>query len=150
MYRVIIQQAAIDALAPKPATLRKWAKKVLQEKVKTAELTIRLVTVAEMQKLNEQYRYKKGPTNVLSFPLSLPEAVQLAIPILGDVVLCSEIINEEAKIQEKTPESHWAHMVVHGLCHLLGYDHEAEKDALKMQAVEIDLLYLLGFGNPYE
>lgn len=150
MYRVIIQQAAKDALAPTPQTLRKWAKKVLQEKVPAAELTIRIVDVTEMQALNQRFRKKSGPTNVLSFPFSLPSDIPIAEPILGDVVLCAKIINEEAHMQQKTLKSHWAHMMVHGICHLLGYDHEEERAALQMETLEIKLLQLLGFGNPYE
>lgn len=149
MYRIIIQQAASTVPSPKPALLRHWAKKVLSKQIKSAEVTIRLVTVCEMRKLNAKYRQKQGVTNILSFPFESPQDVKLKIPILGDLVICSEIVNKEAIIQNKNPDSHWAHMIVHGICHLLGYDHEEEHQAAIMESFETELLTSLGFTNPY-
>lgn len=150
MYSVIIQLAAKAKPIPKKALLRKWAETALCDNVPTAEMTLRIVDVPEMTALNSQYRHKSGPTNVLSFPFSLTEDVALDMPILGDVVICAEVVNREAKEQRKTEEAHWAHMVVHGIYHLLGYDHENDEDASIMEALEIKTLDTLGFANPYQ
>lgn len=150
MYQITIQQAAGDAPSPKSAQLRKWAKSALQRKIASAEMTIRIVTETEMTALNEKYRYKTGSTNVLSFPLDVQEDIEMEIPIIGDVVICADVVNREATEQDKTPEAHWAHMVVHGIFHLLGYDHQTMDEARVMETLETDVLSQLGFSNPYE
>ena len=150
MHSITIQFAADKELAPKAALLRKWAKSALNSKLdKAAELTIRIVDVAEMTHLNSSYRQKTGPTNVLSFPAEIPDGVELGIHLLGDIIICPAVVNQEAKEQQKTPEAHWAHMVVHGVFHLLGYDHVLDDDARVMEALEIQILNQLGFANPY-
>jgi probable rRNA maturation factor len=100
--------------------------------------------------LNSTYRQKTGPTNVLSFPFDLPEDIQLDMPILGDIVVCADVVNREAQEQHKTLDVHWAHMIIHGVFHLLGYDHETDHDAEKMERLEINVMQSLGFNNPYE
>lgn len=150
MYHIIIQQAADKNTAPKPSRLRKWAENALARKTASAEVTIRIVSIAEMTTLNKKFRYKEGPTNVLSFPFEVPEEVEVDLPILGDIVICADIVNKEANEQGKAAEAHWAHMVVHGIFHLLGYDHQTDQDANVMESLEIDILTNLGFANPYQ
>ena len=111
------------------------------------ELTIRVVEPQEIQSLNQTYRFKDKPTNVLSFPFEAPPEV--AIPLLGDLIICHEVVLLEAQQQHKTLQSHWAHMVVHGLLHLKGYDHIEDKDAEEMETLEIKIMQQLGFENPY-
>lgn len=149
MYSIIIQYATDKALAPKKSLLSKWAQQALSKKIESAELTIRIVDVEEMSSLNSMFRQKSGPTNVLSFPLTLPEDIELDITLLGDIVICADVVNREAQEQHKPRDSHWAHMVIHGVFHLLGYDHETDKDAEIMEALEIEIMQSLGFANPY-
>ena len=101
----------------------------------------------EITALNSQYRKKNRATNVLSFPYEPLPGV--AIPLLGDVVICAEVVNDEALAQGKTAEQHWAHMIVHGALHLLGYDHVDENDAQHMESMEIQILSQLGIPDPY-
>lgn len=112
------------------------------------ELTIRLVTIEESQQLNSQYRQKDKPTNVLSFPFEVPEGIELNL--LGDLVVCVSVVEQEAKEQNKALFDHWAHMIIHGCLHLLGYDHINDADADEMEALEIKILAELSISNPYE
>ncbi|EKD69858.1 MAG: hypothetical protein ACD_46C00712G0004 [uncultured bacterium] len=150
MYHITIQYAVNKELAPKAALLRQWAKKALKNQLKNAELMIRLVDTAEMTALNSTYRHKNKPTNVLSFPFELPSGVLLDTPILGDIVVCAEVVNREAAEQHKTNHAHWAHMIVHGVFHLLGHDHIDDHEAEIMESHEIKIMRALGFPNPYE
>ena len=102
----------------------------------------------EGAELNEAYRRKQGPTNVLSFPFEAPPGVELSL--LGDIVVCAPVVAREAGEQGKILESHWAHMVVHGCLHLLGYDHMEPVEAEAMEALETEILGGLGYPNPYE
>lgn len=110
--------------------------------------SLQIVTAGEMQQLNREYRQRDKPTNVLSFPMALPQEVGLNL--LGDLALCAQVIADEARQQGKSVDAHWAHMIVHGLLHLQGYDHIDEKDARQMEAMEIRILQQLGFDNPYQ
>lgn len=148
-YDITIQHAADKTLVPANALLRHYAKAALQRKLSDAELNIRIVGLSEMTELNTTYRQKKGPTNILSFPFDAPPDIDFEIPILGDLVICADVVNQEALEQNKTKEAHWAHMVVHGVLHLLGYDHENDQDAEKMESLEITILETLNFPNPY-
>lgn len=113
-----------------------------------SEVTICIVDKKESSKLNWNYRSKKGPTNVLSFSYSpIPNVPNDS---LGDLVMCAKLIAEEAKEQKKTLESHWAHLTIHGILHLLGYDHNNKKEAKIMEQMEIQILQNLGFSDPYE
>lgn len=112
------------------------------------KLTVRLVTEAEMSELNLQYRHKQGPTNVLSFPFEDPPGVNSGI--LGDIVICAPVVKREATEQNKTETSHWAHMVIHGVMHLQGYDHANERDAQIMEQRETRAMIDLGFPTPYQ
>lgn len=109
--------------------------------------SLQIVSSNEMQELNRDYRSKDKPTNVLSFPMEVPDEV--GINILGDLALCGDVIALEANQQSKTVESHWAHMVVHGMLHLQGYDHMDDGDAELMESKEIEIMKKLGFENPY-
>ncbi len=114
----------------------------------TAELHVRIVDLAESQQLNNQYRHKDKPTNVLSFPAHIP--AHIPINLLGDLAICAPVVCAEAERDGKLIEAHWAHMLVHGSLHLLGYDHEEEQQANIMEALEISILQSLGFVNPYQ
>lgn len=148
MYDITIQRVIAAQSLPSAIKFKRWVKTVLKNKIPSAELTIRIVDKNEMTELNSTYRHKKKPTNVLSFPFDMPEECEETL-ILGDIVICADVIREEAMAQDKTLEAHWAHMVVHGTLHLLGYDHENNDDAEKMEAEEINILKTLGFSNPY-
>jgi probable rRNA maturation factor len=150
MYQITVQRATRKGFAPTTAQLRQWATQALKQKTTTAEITIRIVTEKEMTVLNATYRQKNKSTNVLSFPFDMPHDVKMDIPLLGDIVICTDVVNQEALDQNKPAEAHWAHMIVHGVLHLLGYDHEIEADALTMEAEEIQILKSLGFNDPYQ
>jgi probable rRNA maturation factor len=112
-----------------------------------AELTVRIVDNDESQQLNHQYRNKNKPTNVLSFPFQNPPGITL--PLLGDLVVCKNVVESEALEQNKTLTEHWAHMLIHGTLHLLGYDHIDPQEAVEMESLETKLLIELGFADPY-
>lgn len=149
----MIQRAIRDETIPPISYFRKWAKEALKEKISQAELTIRIVDKEEMTILNSTYRNKNKPTNVLSFPFKQADFINGSSEndfFLGDIVICADVIKEEALLQEKKIEAHWAHMVVHGVLHLLGFDHEKEIDATIMENEEINILKKLKFSNPYD
>ncbi|MDV7104797.1 rRNA maturation RNase YbeY [Vibrio sp. TH_r3] len=112
-----------------------------------AEVTIRIVDSEESQQLNRDYRGKDKPTNVLSFPFEAPPEVE--INLLGDLIICQQVVETEALQQNKTLNAHWAHMVVHGTLHLLGYDHIDNEEAEEMESLEAEILLKLGFDDPY-
>ena len=114
------------------------------------DLTVRIVESVESQQLNKDYRGKDKPTNVLSFPFENPPGLEQNLPILGDLVICAEVVAKEAEEQNKSLMSHWAHMIVHGSLHLLGYDHIKESEAEQMESLEIEILKKLSISNPYE
>lgn len=150
MHQILIQQTTGKTVFhPKAALLRKWAKITLDKRTASTEVTVRIVNTEEMAYLNSTYRHKTGPTNVLSFPFDIPKGIDMDIPILGDIVICAEVVNQEAAEQGKTLDAHWAHMIVHGVLHLLGYDHVKESEANIMKALEVDILNKIGFPNPY-
>jgi probable rRNA maturation factor len=112
------------------------------------ELSIRITDNEESARLNHTYRAKSGPTNVLSFPAEIPP--ETGSGLLGDLVICAPLVKLEATQQHKSEEAHWAHLVIHGVLHLLGHDHQEPAEAAQMEALEIDLLGYLGFRNPYD
>ena len=144
---VAIQFATSRAGRPAPATLRRWALAVLAMTGTPGAVTLRVVDADEGAALNRAWRGKRKPTNVLSFPLSTPPGVPE--PQLGDIVVCAPVVEREANEQGKPVRAHWAHMMVHGLLHLAGHDHQATDEALAMERLEIDLLAQLGYPNPY-
>lgn len=132
---------------PPESAIETWINGVLSHENRSGEVSVCVVGEDDMAELNQQYRNKSGPTNVLSFPAELPEGVPLAL--LGDIVLCSPLVEKEAREQRKEIEAHWAHLVIHGTLHLLGYDHENDIDAEQMERREIDILAEFGIANPY-
>jgi len=142
-----LQIACENYELPNDTQFQQWLDSVLLPKHDNIELTIRIVDATESQSLNNQYRNKNKPTNVLSFPFEVPEGISLNL--LGDIVICADIVNQEAQEQHKTITEHWAHITIHGCLHLLGYDHINDNDAEYMEALEIDILEKLGFNNPY-
>ena len=124
-----------------------WADLALRDD-KAAQLSIRIVDESESQHLNNTYRGKDKPTNVLSFPMDIPE--EFDVPMLGDLVICAPVVAREAREQHKSLQAHWAHMVIHGMLHLQGYDHISDDEAEQMEALEIKLLQQLGYDNPYQ
>lgn len=149
-YYIDIQNATQKPLPFLETEICSWASLALKEKLDDAELTIRIVNPDEMIHLNHTYRKQNKTTNVLSFPSSLPKEVELECPLLGDIIICPEVLDAECHQLKKSIEEHWALIVIHGVLHLLGYDHIHDKDALIMQPIEIRLLSELGYANPYE
>jgi len=157
-----LQAAAREAEQPASAVLEHWVAAALAaaapERRGATELTIRLVDIDESAALNDRYRGRGGPTNVLSFPFEAPEALA-GLPaaeddalgaLIGDLVVCAPVVAREAREQGKPSEAHWAHMVVHGVLHLLGYDHDDPDEAARMETLETAVLAALGFPPPYE
>lgn len=131
---------------PDAALVQQWAEKACLSDDQLVT-SVQIVSSDEMRELNNTWRGRNKPTNVLSFPMQLPDEVDLKI--LGDLALCAAVINSEARQQHKSAQAHWAHMVVHGMLHLQGYDHIDEAQADDMEALEISILNQLGFDNPY-
>ena len=132
---------------PSAASFRKWAAAAAEGRIRRADLAIRLVDAKEGRALNRHYRGKDYATNVLSFPADLPEGVDL--PLLGDLVICAPVVAKEAQDQGKPLAAHYAHLTVHGVLHLLGLDHEDEREAEAMEAIERAILADLGHADPY-
>lgn len=152
----VIRQKASVLRCPTAARMRPWVEAALDAASHQAPvaLTIRLVDEEEGLLLNQQYRYKKYATNVLSFPYekpALPEDMADSDEpnYLGDLVICMPVVLSEAATQHKLPAIHTAHLVVHGVLHLLGYDHETDAEAERMEQIEINAMQQLGFENPY-
>jgi probable rRNA maturation factor len=146
MITVDIDNAVSDAWTPTAHDIEQWVNVALQKQA-PAEINIRIVSAEESAHLNQTYRGKPGATNVLSFPADIPEVVQS--PLLGDLVICASVLEKEAAEQHKPLGAHWAHIVIHGVLHLLGYDHIGDDDAATMENLEINLLKQLGYDNPY-
>ena len=133
---------------PAQAAFQQWLNAALLPFQAVSEVTVRLVDEAESQTLNHTYRSKNSPTNVLSFPFEAPIGID-NLPLLGDLVICRQVVEKEAKEQDKTLDAHWAHMVIHGSLHLLGYDHIEEEEAVEMESLETEIMLALGFPDPY-
>lgn len=144
---VVDVQQAVEADVPSQQQFHLWASTALAEIAEDCELSIRLVSETESAELNSTYRGKNAPTNVLSFPFESP--IPLTPRLLGDLVLCVAVVEREAAEQNKTLEAHWAHLLVHGCLHLLGYDHLEDDEAEQMEALEVRILQQLGIENPY-
>ncbi|WP_371186159.1 rRNA maturation RNase YbeY [Thalassotalea maritima] len=142
-----LQVACDNDNLPSEQQILLWLNTVLAPYNKPFEVTVRMVTCDESQQLNATYRGKDKPTNVLSFPFEVPEGIEL--DLLGDLVICADVVAQEAQQQGKDILAHWAHMIIHGCLHLLGYDHINEDEANEMEAIEIQLLAELGISNPY-
>ena len=153
--------SSVDDDVPEPGVLQRWAEAAYLGEA-PAVVSMLITTSEEIQQLNKQYRAKDKPTNVLSFPMELPEGLPEELPeelaqemgrdvsLMGDIALCAPVIRQEAAQQSKTEEEHWAHMVVHGMLHLQGYDHIEEAEAEVMEGLEVKILDRLGFSDPYQ
>jgi probable rRNA maturation factor len=145
--QLTVQRATRVRGLPGTASIADWVRAALAGSGRgTAEVTVRLVGEAESADLNKRYRGKRGPTNVLSFTYDLPPG---KAGLAGDLVVCAPVVQREAAQQDKRPRAHWAHMLVHGILHLRGYDHVHHADAQIMEALEVRILKRLGFPDPY-
>lgn len=131
---------------PTPTQFQTWCN-LAYGKNEPASVDIRIVDNTESQTLNREYRGKDKPTNVLSFPMDIP--FDVGVTMLGDLAIAVDVVEQEAKAQGKTPEAHWAHMTVHGILHLLGYDHIEDDEAESMEQMEREILANLGYSDPY-
>ncbi|GAC17221.1 probable rRNA maturation factor [Paraglaciecola arctica BSs20135] len=154
-----LQLASDCADIPKQEDIQLWLDTLLlHQQMTEKEITVRVVDVTEIHQLNLQYRGKDKPTNVLSFPfempeLNLPDGAQLddsMSTFLGDIVICAQVVTQESQQQNKLLNHHWAHMIIHGTLHLLGYDHIEEQDAQEMEGIEIAILQKLAIDDPYQ
>ncbi len=146
--RLSVQYGVARAGLPADSALRRWAHAALKGlRRRRVALGMRIVGNAESEALNGRFRRKSYPTNVLSFPFEAPPGTRS--DILGDLVICAPVVRREARAQRKPVNAHWAHMVVHGILHLRGYDHRQWQDAAVMEKMEIRLLKELGYANPY-
>ena len=132
---------------PTEEQIVQWATAAVQPEGDEVEMTVRIVDEDESHDLNLTYRGKDRPTNVLSFPFECPDEVEL--PLLGDLVICRQVVEREAAEQDKPLMAHWAHMIVHGSLHLLGYDHIEDDEAEEMESLETQIMQGLGFDDPY-
>ncbi|WP_456296050.1 rRNA maturation RNase YbeY [Vibrio sp. AK197] len=132
---------------PQADQVQRWLEAAILPIKDEAEVTVRIVDSEESQSLNRDYRGKDKPTNVLSFPFEAPPGIELSL--LGDLVICRQVVEKEADEQQKPLISHWAHMVVHGSLHLLGYDHIEDDDAEVMESLESKIMQEMGFDDPY-
>jgi probable rRNA maturation factor len=142
-----IQSASSSEDAPDEQSMKRWVSAAIVSKTGDTELSIRIVDEHESQELNQTYRGSSGPTNVLSFPFDaeIPEP----LPLIGDVVICAPVVAREAEQQNKELKAHWAHMIVHGVLHLQGYDHQNDTEAVIMETLETEIMQKLGFPPPY-
>ncbi|NAZ52967.1 rRNA maturation RNase YbeY [Vibrio toranzoniae] len=132
---------------PTEQDIQLWLDKTIPQFQENAELTVRIVDTEESHQLNHEYRGKDKPTNVLSFPFEAPPGIEL--DLLGDLIICRQVVEKEAEEQNKPLLAHWAHMVVHGSLHLLGYDHIEDDEAEEMESLETEIMQAMGFEDPY-
>ena len=144
---VDIQMASASEEAPDPQSIERWIGAAIGNQRESTELSVRIVDAEEGQALNEQFRGSTGATNVLSFPFENESPEPL--PLIGDIVICAPVVAKEAREQNKALNAHWAHMMIHGVLHLLVYDHQNENDANLMESLETEIMQGLGFPPPY-
>lgn len=149
-YHIDIQNACSTEIPLEEHDLINIATLALRDHQKDAELTIRLVDEEEMIYLNNTYRKQNKSTNVLAFPSSLPADIELEFPLLGDVIICPQVLLTESQQLNKPLQEHWSLIVIHGVLHLLGYDHINDDDAIIMQTIEVKLLAEMSYANPYD
>jgi probable rRNA maturation factor len=147
-FEIDIQKGGGVGLVPDDEEIGRWADVAMQLVNKHAALCIRITDDVEIAELNAKFRHGTGPTNVLSFPCELED--ETGVSLLGDVVICAAVIEREAQDQHKALSAHFAHMVLHGILHLLGYDHQNSVDSEVMEQMEAKLLDQLGFADPYQ
>ncbi len=156
-------QLALDEISsiefPDSKLIQQWATAAIdaalndksQGKYQDAQMTVRIVEEAEISQLNENFRHKSGATNVLSFPFVSPPGIPIdeTLNSLGDLAVCAIVVNKEAKEQHKKNIAHWAHMIIHGTLHLMGFDHQNTEEARDMESLETTIMFELGFPDPY-
>jgi len=145
---VVIQNIINDPLVDEESLSKNVGQLMDEFDVGASELLIRIVSPVEIQVLNNEYRSKNQVTNVLAFPGEIPEEVEEKI--LGDVVICADVVREEAIVGGKEFSDHLTHLAIHGLLHLLGYDHHDMPEATEMEALEIGFLHKIGISDPYQ
>jgi probable rRNA maturation factor len=145
---LVVQNISKDRSTPSKKQFKAWIEKALAPCKKNYEVTIRIVGIKEIIKLNKQYRKKNKATNILSFNFYPPANIKSNV--LGDLVICAPVVKLEAQLQRKAVLSHWAHLTVHGVLHLLGYDHQNDSSAQKLEQLEINILKKIGMANPYK
>ena len=145
---VDIQMASASEEVPDPQCIERWVGAAIGNQREATELSVRIVDEIEGKALNEQFRGSSGATNVLSFPFENDSPEPLAL--IGDIVICAPVVSKEASQQNKTLNAHWAHMIIHGVLHLLGYDHQNDTEATNMEALETEIMHKLGFPPPYK
>jgi probable rRNA maturation factor len=148
MLELDLQIVSEASSLPDEEDFRRWCILALRQRTADSELTIRIVDEPEGRELNMRWREKDYATNVLSFPADVPDEL-LDIPLLGDLVICAPVVDREAREQGKSSAAHWAHLVIHGCLHLLGYDHIEDAEAEEMESLERELLAELGHPDPY-
>jgi probable rRNA maturation factor len=156
---VVDVQLAIDETSsisvPENKEIQTWANAAIeasgQDKYHDASMTVRVVEETEISQLNENFRHKSGATNVLSFPFVPPPGIPVdeIMNSLGDMVVCATVIDKEAKEQHKKSTAHWAHMIIHGTLHLMGFDHQSKEEASIMESLETKIMLEIGFPDPY-
>lgn len=153
MNHLDIQLVHSSAGQPEANQIQQWVDAALAGFETDTEIVVRIVDEQESAELNSQYRQKQGPTNILSFPFELPDMLQgidgIDTDLLGDLVICAPVLEKEALEQHKNLNDHWAHIIVHGVLHLLGYDHLDDEEAEIMESKEIAILHSLNIQNPY-
>ncbi|RVU31366.1 rRNA maturation RNase YbeY [Neptunomonas marina] len=148
MSFVVDVQREVELEAISDADFEQWVSCALTGRKTEGEVCICIVSPEESQQLNNDYRGKDKPTNVLSFPFDAPPEVPVSL--LGDLAICADVVASEAQEQGKPLRNHWAHMTIHGVLHLIGYDHIKDADAEAMEALEVEILASLDIPNPYE
>ena len=147
MNQIEIQTIFKSNSQPDQEHIQRWVDAALDGFNQDTEIVVRIVDEQESAELNEQYRHKQGPTNILSFPVEVPDGIELNL--LGDLVVCAPVLEREALEQHKALSDHWAHIIVHGVLHLVGYDHINDDEAELMESKEIIILNKLSIKNPY-
>ena len=148
MSFVVDVQREVELEAISDADFEQWVSCALTGRKTEGEVCICIVSPEESQQLNNDYRGKDKPTNVLSFPFEAPP--EIPVSLLGDLAICADVVASEAREQGKPLRNHWAHMTIHGVLHLIGYDHIKDADAEAMEALEVEILASLDIPNPYE
>lgn len=154
----VISDIADDSDQPDAELISQWCQAALmgaahlKSTVEDCEISVRMVDESKSAGLNSQYRQKDNATNVLSFPSDLPPSISAVLETypLGDLVICNAVVKQEALAQHKQLNDHWAHLVIHGVLHLLGFDHQDDQDAEQMEALEVSILKSLNIDDPYE
>lgn len=144
-----LQVATENSQLPTQSQFETWLHAFSEfAEIENGEITVRIVDAEESQSLNNQFRSKDKPTNVLSFPFD--NEIELPVRLLGDLVVCAQVVEHEAHEQNKDLYDHWAHMIIHGALHLMGYDHINDEEAEQMESIEREILAQMGISDPYE